>query len=206
MKRILVVLAMVPMFAQAAELAPGTLQVTGSSSLGFGVGSTKTTVGTESEKIDTSGFGLGATGLYYVIKDLGVGLDLSYASETTKFPATAGGDNKLGTSTLQIGPAVEYDYPIAEKASLFGLGSIGYVTSTDTETVDGLVMPDVNRSGYGLKLGVGARYFVAKSFSLDALLGYQYQKLTEDVPAGTKPEITTSGFGVNVGLSVFFGG
>ncbi len=206
MRKIFVALAMVPMLAQAAELAPGTIQVTGSSNLGFVLGSEKETVaGIQDNKVDTTAFGFGVTGLYYVIKDLGVGLDLSYVNSSLEYPAGDVGANKRDSSTLQIGPAIEYDYPVAEKASVFALGSIGYVTSTQTDTDNGVKEPAIERSGYGLKLGVGARYFVAKSFSVDAMLGYDYRKLTQDVTAGPKPEFTTSGFGVNVGLSVFFG-
>lgn len=206
MRWILVVLAVVPMLAQAAELAPGTIQVTGSSNLGFVLGSEKETVaGIQDNKVDTTAFGFGVTGLYYVIKDLGVGLDVIYENRSLESPPGDVGANKVDSSMLQIGPAIEYDYPVAEKASVFALGSIGYVTSTDNVTDNGDKQPAIDKSGYGLKLGVGARYFVAKSFSVDAMLGYDYRKLTQDVPAAPNPEFTTSGFGVNVGLSVFFG-
>ncbi|HET8567992.1 MAG TPA: outer membrane beta-barrel protein [Candidatus Limnocylindria bacterium] len=208
MKRILVVLAMVPMFAAAAEVAPGTIQVTGNSNLGFATGSEKTKVtGAPESKVDGTQFDLGARSLYYVIKDLGVGLDLSYGFESQKFEATAGGANKNSSATLQIGPAIEYSYPVAEKASVFGFATVGYVTETDKGTTDGVDDPDVKRTGFGYELAVGAKYFFTKSFSLDGSVGYASQTVSEEVTGATgpKPDITTAGFGLNVGLSVYFG-
>jgi opacity protein-like surface antigen len=195
MKRILVVLAMAPMIAQAHDISVGTIGLSGSSNLGFTSTSTKIN---DVDAGDTTTFNLSTTGVYYVIPNLGVGLQLAYNSNENKDP----NGTKFGVSTLLIGPSVAYDFPVAEKLSIGLQGTIGYASATATATGQA----DNKATGYGLALGAGVKYFFVKSFSVDAGVGYTYAKLTGDAVAGAPaPEAKTSGLGVNVGLSVYFG-
>ncbi len=198
MKRMFFVLAMVPMMARGLDLAPGTLEVTGSSNLGFGSSSTE--LSNVSGSTDTTTFNLNTTGLYYVIPNLGVGLNLAWNSTENKDSNTG---DKTGLSTVLLGPAIGYAIPVAEKMAIGLQGMIGYASSTYMQTG----FPDVKFAGWGLGLGAGIKYFVVPAFSIDAGVGYLYTKLTSDTTDafGTKPDLKTSSFNVNAGLSVYFG-
>ncbi len=181
MKKILVALAMFPMVASAEGLAAGTFELTGGSNLGFNSDSVEVKDGTTT---DTTQYGLSTTGLYYVIPNLGVGLDLTYDSSTDKANGI-----KDGLSALLVGPAISYEMPIAPQFAVFGRGNVGYVSATQTHTG----RSDITASGYGFGLELGAKYFLVKNFSFDAGLGYDYKNVKDDTAA--KNEITTSGFG-----------
>ncbi len=187
-KQILVALALFPVVAYA-EITPGTLEVSGNSSLGFNAGTIDVKSG---QSTDTTDFGFAANGLYYLTPNIGLGVTVDYSNSTTK---SAGVEH--GLSTLLFGPAVAVDYPVAQQLSLFGRGMFGYASSKYTETGS----PDVTPSGFGFGLEAGVKYFPVKNFSLDAGIGYDWVRLKED-----PVEVTNSGFGVNVGLSVYFGG
>lgn len=197
MRRILMVLAMVPALAQAAELSVGTFEVSGSSNLGFSSGSTKVEAGGVTDTTDTTSYALSTSGLYYLAPNVGVGLNLVYdhTEDTTAGTTT-------GTSTFLLGPAAGIAFPLQEKLYFAAQGYLGYASATVTQTGS----PDVSGSGWGLGLGAGLKYFVVKSFSIDAGLGYRYQKLTIDLPFGGTQDVTTSGFGLNVGFAAYFGG
>jgi hypothetical protein len=194
-KRILVVLAMLPTFAMAADLTPGVIEVTGSSNLGFDSSSSKFEGAANST--DTTRYGLDLTGIYYLTPNVGVGLRLGYTNEETKFAGA-----KSGVSTLLLGPAVGFEVPIQDKLAFAAQGDIGYASATFTESGQ----PDTNASGWGLGLGAGVKYYVVPAFSMNAGLVYNYTKLTYDATAGSpKQDLTSSGFGLNVGFSVYFG-
>jgi hypothetical protein len=195
MKRMFVALAMLPMLAQAAELNPGTIEVTGGSNLGLEFGSVDRTGATEKTK--TTDFGLDLTGLYYVTKNIGVGLNAGYAFSSEKL-----GDAKDTLSALLIGPAVGFDYAVAPKASVFGIANVGYASGKLTED-DGVDEIETKTSGFGFGLAAGAKYFLTNSFSLNGSVGYDWLKLTND-DVTPEDETTVSGFGVDVGLSVYF--
>jgi long-subunit fatty acid transport protein len=187
MKKLLVALALFPMVATANELSVGTFELAGDSDLNFRSGSVDVKNGGST---DTTNYGLGATGLYYVTPNVGVGAALQYA-----YAKESAGGVDTSLSTLLIGPAVGVDFSVAPQFSLFGRGAVGYASSTQTQTA----MADINPTGYGFSLAAGVKYFPVKAFSLDAGLGYDWVKLTK-----SPLEVTTSGFGVNLGVSVYF--
>jgi opacity protein-like surface antigen len=190
---------MVPMFAQASDLSVGTIQITGDSNLGFAAGTVEQKGAPEKTK--TTDFGLNLTSLYYVTNNIGVGVGTGYTFSGEKV-----GDVKDSLSALLIGPAVGINYPVAEKAAMFALANVGYITGKSTHEEPGLAKEDNSASGFGFGVAAGAKYFLAKSFSLDGSIGYDWSKLTGEAPpgGGDKPETTISGFGFNVGLSVYF--
>lgn len=199
MKRLAVILALVPMLASASDLTPGTFELSGGSNLGFLSGSSELSGGGFSQTTDVTQWGLNGTGLYYVIPSLSVGARLAYNSLDSKFPD----GSKGGVSSFFVGPAVQFETAIAPQFAFFALGAFGY--QSDTTTATGF--PDDKYTGFGLELEAGVKYFVVKNFSVNAGLGYQYASLsrTESI-GGITPDRKDSGFGVNVGLSVYFGG
>ena len=198
MKKIVVALAMCPLVAFASDIAPGTFELSGGSSLGFNSGATTSKVdvaGATETTTDRTTYGISTTGLYFVIPNLSVGLSLDYLSDTSKRDGL-----EDGLTTLGIGPAIAYEFGVAPEVALFGLGAIQYVSGTSKTTG----FSDVTTSGFGFRLEAGAKYFVAKQVSFDAALGYQYASLSDN---GTpKTNFSHSGFGLNVGLSVYLGG
>jgi predicted porin len=196
MKRIAIVLALVPALASAHDLTPGTFELSGGSNLGLNSGSTKQEQSGASAKTDTSNYGLNTTGLYYVIPNLGIGLGFGYRSDSEKDAFGV----KTTTSQFVVGPAVAYEVPIAPEFSVFGRGELDYVSGKTTVTG----LSDASASGYGFQLEAGVKYFLVKNFSFNAGLGYQYATVDDN----STPKVTTtlSNFGLNVGLSVYFGG
>lgn len=196
-KRFLVVLAVLPMLARAAELSPGVVEVTGSSQLGFTSSSSK--LEGSSESSDTKSYGVDATGVYYLTPNVGLGLRLGYASlEDTVRGVT---DTTRGTT---IGPAIALELPLQEKLALAALGSIAYATSRYSST-DPAFGASVDASGWDFQLGGGLKYYVVPAFSLNGGVGYRHTKLDYDGQGRTRTTYTTSGFGLNVGFSVYFG-
>lgn len=200
MKKLLVALALFPM-AAFANVSTGTFELSGGTTLGFSSGSQETELAGASDTTDITRFGLGGTGLYYVTNNVAIGGRLGYLDTEFKY---AGGD-RFETGTLFLGPAIAVEGEVAPQISVFGVGSLGYVSDKTKTTNGGLVTED-NGSGLGFGLEVGAKYFVVKNFSFNAALAYDWAKLSMDsTPAGT-PKRTDSNFGLNVGLSVYFGG
>jgi Outer membrane protein beta-barrel domain len=197
MKRIALVLAMVPALASAADIAPGTFELSGSTILGYNSTSQEfKSGGTTVQKLEVSNFALAGNGLYFVTPNLSVGARLGYLSQTTK-DKTFGG--KVEQTDLFIGPAAAYEVPVSPEVAVFGLLALGYQSSSvdfGGGSADG--------SGFGLNLEAGLKYFPVKSLSFDAALAYNYASLKYDSIGGVEPEESRSGFGFNVGLSVYF--
>ncbi len=191
-KRILVALAMFPVVAQANEISVGTFELSGDTTLTFNKGSMETKAGGFTDEVDTTDVQLSASGLVYVTPNLGVGLGVEYSDSTQE-----SGGVKYGTSVLVIGPGIGLDFPVAPKMSLFALGTIGYASSTYTETG----ASDVTPTGWGVGLEGGVKFFPVSSVSLNAALGYSWVQLKEN-----PVEVTQSGVGLNLGVSVYLGG
>jgi len=185
-KRMLVVLAVAaPMLAQA-EVSVGTVEVTGSSRLGFQSTSFKPD---GSEKTTTSTFGADLSALYYVTPMIGVGAEVSFENTTDKTPGFA--DRKL--KSWSLAPKIGFDLPLAEKTAFFADLKAGW-TSADS---DGF-----KTDGFGWGLGAGIKYFLAPSFS--ANLGLNYDSVSLKADGGAKA--TGTNLFVGVGLSGYFGG
>jgi hypothetical protein len=191
MKRIAIVLALVPALASANDLAVGTFELSGSTNLRFESQALKPDGG---ETIDFGTTNLNGTGLYYVAPNVGIGARLGYVSESTKI---AGEKSEL--SEFFLGPAVAYEIPVAPELAVFGLLDVGYVSRTFEA---GGFSATAAGPGFGLEAGV--KYFPVKMLSVDAALGYRYASLSTDTNPSV--DLSNSGFGLNVGLSVYFGG
>ncbi len=203
-----VVLAMAPFAARALDVSAGTVEVRGDSNLGFSFASTDVSGSLPGSSTDNTLYGGDLTGLYYVVPNLGIGLALSYSASETKSVGF-----KSTSSNLLVGPAVAFVYPLQEKLSLALQGDAGWVRSKSKTTfndtgIGGLAGGESNSSGFGFELGAGVRYFLARSFSVNAGVAYVHEQTTVDAPSGTGlPDIkfTTSGLRVGAGLSVYFG-
>jgi hypothetical protein len=207
MKAVLVVIAALPVAALAADPADvsrGAVELSGGTALSFTTGSTTLrpdAPGAAEVETDTTSYVLDAAGLYYVARNVGLGLSLAYDKETEEI-----GANDLRSWVLLVGPAISAQLPVAPQLAVYGRASIGYAASRTW----GEEIPDLKGSGYGLGLRAGVRYFPVAQFSLDVGVAYAYAKLTTDAtttPTIVLPETegTSSGVTLSAGLSVFFG-
>ena len=197
---ILAVISMLPLATFATELAPGTLELSGSSNLSYAYTSyahTKTTPsGAFTSTTHDSRLDLQADGLYYVIPNLGIGLSLGYTYDTGTDLGT-----QLSSSTLLVGPAIGYDFPIAPEFALFVRGDVVYVRES-TKLGGG---SSSNTSGWGAQAQGGLKYFPVKPLSLDVGLAYEYVSLRRPGDSFESFATTSSGLAVSVGLSVYLG-
>jgi hypothetical protein len=191
MKRIALVLAMVPALASANDIAPGTFELSGGSNLGLSSTSAKYDGG---GTVDFSNNGLAATGLYYVMPNVAVGGTFQWASNSTKWPD----GSKDTSSTFLIGPAASIEFPVAPQFGFYGRGDLGYVSQTQSQ----VGAPDLTLSGWGLGLEAGVKYFPVQQVSFDAGLAYRYTSTSTNTSPSV--DVSTSGIGLNVGLSVYF--
>jgi opacity protein-like surface antigen len=184
-KRMLVVLAVAaPMLAQA-EVQAGTIEIMGSSQLGFSNTTFKPDGGSKSER---SNFGANVGGLFYVTPMLGLGAEVFYDKTTDSFQ---GVDTKF--SQLGFGPKVGLDFPIGPQASLFGEALIG-ISASDN---DGF-----KTSGVTFGLGAGVKFFPAKAVSLNFGINYQSTSLKDQ---DSSAKATSTNLFVGVGVSGYIG-
>ncbi len=204
--RVVLAVALLPLLASASEIVPGTIQVSGGTTLGFSSATAEQTLKSPGfpdvrEDTDIRTFDIEVGTLYYLTNMVGVGLDLGYGSrEAETRPIT------VTETELFIGPKVGIDVPVAERIAVFGDLAIGYVKESfeEQDATDPFASFKYEPTGWGLRIGGGVKFFPLKSLSLDAGLTYRYTSVSYDVFPDTV-ETRTGGIGGRVGLSIYFG-
>lgn len=130
---------------------------------------------------------------FYIVKNLGAGLLLSYQRASVDFSESDG----LDASAILIGPQVKYNLDLSEKTNLFVTGVVGFQRAKLTETTDGVeeVYDDV--SGSFWSAGAGAKFFLNERASIDASVRYQSAKLEDG------EVFSTAGFVVGAGFTLY---
>lgn len=173
-----------PCVAAATDLVPGTIAISGSARLTYS--SQKASApGASDLTSDTTEFALG--GLYYVWKNVGLGLSATYQRATTQQASF-----EVRSSSWLIGPQVGADLALGENVGLFAVATAGWARAS---------AQSVTMGGWGWGAGGGLRYFLSRAASIDASISYLALDLSGD---GAK--LDTSGFTVGAGLTVYFGG
>lgn len=197
--------ALLPLLA-SAELAAGTIELTGGSNLNFSTGEEKwtdrTPVGDFVEKHDLTNFDLDTGVLYYLTPNVGVGFELGYAREKDEIL------NETRTlSTTFIGPRVGLDLGLGEKISVFGDLALGFARVNDRfeDSLDPLSDWEDTYSGLGFRLAGGVKYFPVPALSFNAGLAYSYLTVTGDTAPGVETNLKKTDLGLNVGISVYLG-
>lgn len=209
-KKLSAVLAaiLLPTLAAASDIKPGAIEVSGRSMLDLSSGSQETkraetglpTVATD--KHDISKVGLEAGALYYLTRNVGVGLVLGYERTKDKDKLNA---VTLTDSLLTIGPKVGVDFGIAEKLSVFGDADLVYATGNHKEQDPTAPTVTWDVSGFGFGLAAGLKYFPLAALSIDVGVDYRYLKVKGDVTPLIQDTTTKSGVGGFAGLSFYFG-
>jgi hypothetical protein len=204
LKHVLVALATFPMIAGASDLAsslaPGTLEVTGITFLDASTGSSESTLAGATATVDSTNFNLLTGALYYVVQDLGLGLHVGYGYSKSEFQGST-----FSSSDYSVGPLVSYAVPVAPQLALIGSADGSWIRRTSSSSG----RADDTSNGYGFGLQAGVKYFPAKPVSLDAGLGWSWQRFEEDglgLANGPKVTVTSTSLGLHLGVSVYFGG
>ena len=138
---------------------------------------------------------------YFIIDNLALGLDFSYALSKRTNGAT---EVKNTAQLFSVGPFIRYYYPtprVLPFAELYG------AFGTLKNTFESNVGDNVTKSGV-TTLGVGAGIAVplSEKFTFDVSLGYRSTivKLKEDNPNDNRT--VTGTFGLKLGVAFFIGG
>ncbi len=185
-------LALLPALAGARDLGPGTWELSGGTNLDFG----KTTSSRSgASDLETTVVSVDTDGLYYPVKNLGIGLGLGYdRSESDS------GVYSSESSTSVIGPQAKLSIPFAPQASVLLSGAVGRMWVRQ-ETND---LPVEHADGWLFVGGAGVRMFPADFVALDVTVNYMRGSIDyEDLGA---PEVDMSGWDLGLAISVFFGG
>lgn len=165
-----------------------------STSLDLGLTSQKYSGSPEATKYTT--IDINPRAAYFIMNGLAVGGDLNYYLSRSKYD-----DNDPYTSTeFRIGPFGRYYYKAVGPVRPFGEVKFGGGTSATRYYITGAKETTRHNVLYA-GAGVGAAFFLADNFSLEALLGYTYehQKNPDD------DEISNShGIALSFGFAFYF--
>jgi opacity protein-like surface antigen len=183
-KTVIVLLALfVPVPLWAMDITQGRFEMSGQSNFNFSKMDIEVT-GTPDADVTSTEFQI--DGLYYLQKNLGLGLSILYDKTETEAAGAS-----FDTSTFLIGPQVSYNIPLNEKVSLFVNGLAGYASvEIDGEDAD----------GWGYQIGGGLKYFFTNTTSINGTLSYQSLSMEDDFGN----DFDSSGVSVGVGLSIYY--
>lgn len=195
MKKIVLglLLVMLAVSAQARELEPGTVRLSGATNASI----FNTTLDIEGEEFtESSDYSLETSVVYFLTKHIGVGADIVYDKSKTDFSAAVGGGFEKD-ETIIIGPTLALDLPISEKLNFIADASVGYFKMKSED--DFSANQDLDGLAWAARAGVAM--FPAEHVSLD--LAAVYLKLDGD-DAVNDINVKTSSLGLNLGVSVYF--
>jgi hypothetical protein len=149
-----------------AQFNTGSKMVGASTSVNLGFSSEKY-VGSEATKYTT--IDLNPRAAYFIKNGIAIGGDLEYYLSRSKY----NDDDPYTTTEFRIGPFGRYYYKSVGPVRPFGEIKLGGGTSTTRSYVTG----EKTTTRYNILYagaGVGAAFFLAENFALEALLGYTY--------------------------------
>lgn len=195
MKKIVLglLLVMIAVSAEAREIEPGTLKLSGATNASF-FNTTEESDGVEDT--DTNTLSLEADAVYFVTGNIGVGGALTFENSETDFSAAAGG-GRFDSTTFIIGPTIAVDVPLTEALNFIADASVGIFQMELEDEVGKLADAD----GLAYQLSAGVAMFPAKQVSLDLVAQYQ---VLDGEDTASDVDIKQSSMGVNLGVSVYF--
>ena len=145
----------------------------------------------EGEGVDTDTTSISMVVLYYVEKNLGVGLTWEYENAEASFE----GGSAESTANM-LGPAVAYNISLNENTSfrLHGALALSAIEEEDSD------LGDATYDGYAWVVGGQVSFFLSDAVSFDASLRYLSMSLDEDE---TSLDVEADGFTTGLGVSVY---
>lgn len=183
-------LVMFAVSAQARELTPGTVKLSGATNASF----FNTTIDFDGEEVtDTDTFSLEADAVYFLTNNIGVGGTVAYEDSSTD---EAGGGSFDETLTV-IGPVVAVDVPLNENLNFIADATIAYF-KWEGDILDG---SDVDIDGLAYGVSAGLAMFPAKQVSFDLTAKYLFLDGEE---SDFDVDVESESMGINLGVSVYF--
>ena len=176
-----------------AQFNTGSKMVGASTSLDLGFSSEKY-VGSEATKYTT--IDLNPRAAYFVQNGIAVGGDLNYYLSRSKYSS----DDPYTTTEFRIGPFGRYYYKSVGPVRPFGEVKLGGGSSTTRSYVTGEKTTTRHNIFYA-GAGVGAAFFLAENFALEAMLGYTYDHLKNQE---TDEKQNNHGVMLSFGFSFYF--
>jgi outer membrane protein len=182
-------------------------------SLGFGSGSSETTVGTvTADGPKLSNFNISPNVGYFIMDNLAVGLRIGYATtKSTEKDVPAAGDETINkTSEFTVSPFARYYMEMGEKAGLFIDGSvdIGSGKGTNEVTSGGTtVTNELKMSTFGVNIRPGVYWFITDHIGLEGTfgsLGFNSYKDDDGGNPATENKSSSFGLNLNTGIAVGF--
>lgn len=180
MKKIVLGMLLVMMIAVSAEardMKPGTVKLSGATSAS--IFNTSTDInGDDAGDVDT--FNLETDAIYFLTKNVGVGGGVFYENSD--------GDD-FESETLVIGPTVAVDVPINPSLNFVADASVGYFKNEED---------NIETDGLAWQLSAGVAMFPANYVSLNLTAGYMGLDGEGDY------DLEASSYGLDFGVSVYF--
>jgi len=180
---VLLALLVLPATLWAMDINQGKIELSGQTRFNFSKTEIETT---GSPDVDETTWEFQLDGLYYLQRNLGLGVIFQYDKTETEVAGVS-----VDSSTFIIGPQVTYNFPLNEKVSLFVNGAVGYATAE---------VANNDADGWAYQFGGGLKYFLTNSASINGTLQYRSISLEDDF----NNDIDTSGVSVGVGISIYF--
>jgi len=177
-----------------AQFNTGSKMVGASTSLDLGFSSDKYVDSEDATKYTT--IDLNPRAAYFVQNGIAVGGDLNYYLSRSKY----GSDDPYTTTEFRIGPFGRYYYKSVGPVRPFGEVKLGGGSSTTRSYVTGEKTTTRHNIFYA-GAGVGAAFFLAENFALEAMLGYTYDHLKNQE---TDEKQNNHGVMLSFGFSFYF--
>jgi len=177
-----------------AQFNTGSKMVGASTSIDLGFSSQKYTDSEDATKYTT--IDLNPRAAYFIQNGIAIGGDLEYYLSRSKYD----GDDPYTTTEFRIGPFGRYYYKSVGPVRPFGEVKLGGGTSTTRYYITGEKTTTRHNIFYA-GAGVGAAFFLADNFALEALLDYTYDHLKNPE---TDEKQNSHGVNLNFGFSFYF--
>jgi hypothetical protein len=151
-----------------AQFNTGSKMVGASTSLDLGFSSQKYSDSPDASKYTT--IDINPRAAYFIMNGWAVGGDLNYYLLRSKYD----GNDPYTQTEFRIGPFGRYYYKAVGPVRPFGELKLGGGTSATRTFINGTKTTTRHNILYA-GAGVGAAFFLADNFSLEALLGYTYE-------------------------------
>jgi len=177
-----------------AQFNTGSKMVGASTSIDLGLTSQKYADSPEATKYST--IDINPRVAYFVQNGWAVGGDLNYYLSRSKY----NGNDPYTSTSFFIGPFGRYYYKAVGPVRPFGEVKFGGGTSASRSYITGAKVTSRYNTLYA-GAGIGAAFFLADNFSLEALLGYTYEHEKNNE---TDEKMNSHGLALSFGFAFYF--